>query len=247
MVVKQRLDIVVAERGLAESRSKALAMILAGSIEVNGVVVTKAGTPVADDVVITLKESNPYVSRGGLKLASALRIFPLSPEHKTCMDIGSSTGGFTDYLLQHGAVKVYAVDVGHGQLHWKLRNDTRVVVMEGVNFRYFNPGLLKDPVEFVTIDVSFISLDKILPTLARCLASGGQVLAMVKPQFEMSAVEVKRGVVRDEQLRATAINRIRDVAVDCGFVIAGGVDSEVKGPKGNIEHFLWLRYESPGC
>ncbi len=234
---------LVVERGLAESRSKAQALILAGSISVNGVVAAKAGTPFAADVVITRKESNPYVSRGGLKLASALSIFPLSPAQKICMDIGASTGGFTDYMLQHGALKVYAVDVGHGQLHWKLRNDPRVVVMEGVNFRYFSPSELTDPVSFVTIDVSFISLDKILPVIPRFLEPGGQVLAMVKPQFEMSAAQVKRGVVRDDQLRATAINRIRDVAISCKFVIAGGVDSAVKGPKGNTEHFLWLRYE----
>jgi 23S rRNA (cytidine1920-2'-O)/16S rRNA (cytidine1409-2'-O)-methyltransferase len=244
MVVKQRLDVVVAERNLAESRSKALALIIAGSIELNGVVVTKAGTPVSSDDVITRIELNPYVSRGGLKLASALNLFPVSCEHKICMDIGASTGGFTDYLLQHGAVKVYAIDVGHAQLHWKLRNDPRVVVMEGVNFRYFSPDLLKDSVQFVTIDVSFISLDKILPVLPRCVSAGGDVIAMVKPQFEMSRAEVKHGVVRDDQLRATAINRIRDVAHTYGFTVAGGVDSEVKGPKGNIEHFLWLQYRA---
>lgn len=242
MALKKRLDIVVAERGIAETRSRAQALILAGMIEVNGQVAAKAGDPVDESAVITIKETNPYVSRGGLKLASALIVFPVSPAGKMCMDIGASTGGFTDYMLQHGALKVYAIDVGHGQLHWKLRNDPRVVVMEGVNFRYFTPDSLKDPVEFVTIDVSFISLDKILPALARCLPRGAVVIAMVKPQFEMSSAEVKRGVVRDDHLRAKAVNRIRDVAVASGFTIAGGVDSEVKGPKGNVEHFLWLIY-----
>lgn len=242
MALKKRLDIVVAERGIAESRSRAQALILAGMIEVNGQCAAKAGDLVDESAVITLKETNPYVSRGGLKLASALRAFPVSPEGKICLDIGASTGGFTDYMLQHGALKVYAIDVGHGQLHWKLRNDPRVVVMEGVNFRYVTPDLLKEPVEFVTIDVSFISLDKILPALARCLHRGADVIAMVKPQFEMSAAEVKRGVVRDDHLRAKAVNRIRDVAVASGFAVTGGVDSDVKGPKGNVEHFLWLTY-----
>jgi 23S rRNA (cytidine1920-2'-O)/16S rRNA (cytidine1409-2'-O)-methyltransferase len=238
---KQRLDVLIFERGLAETRSKAQAMIIAGQVMVNGNVITKPGTPVDPSLEISLKDTNPYVSRGGLKLESAMKRFPIiDVTGKTCMDVGASTGGFTDYMLQHGAAKVYAIDVGHGQLHYKLRNDPRVINMEGVNFRYFSNDCLNGKVEFVTIDVSFISLDKILPSVVPCLAPHGEIMAMVKPQFEVAPSETSKGVVRDEGIRQKAIEKIRAVARSMGLNIKGEADSEVKGPQGNIEHFLWL-------
>ncbi len=235
------MDVLVHSRGLAESRARAQAVILAGNILVNGVPLTKPGTPVPETSELSVKDTNPYVSRGGLKLEGALGRFGISPEGKVCLDVGSSTGGFTDCLLQRGAVKVYAVDVGRNQLHHKLRSDPRVAVMEEVNFRYFSPDTLKEPVLLAAIDVSFISLDKILPVVHDCLAPGGQAVAMVKPQFEVSRGETRKGVVRDEGIRQKAIDRIRAVAVDIGFTVEGSADAAIKGPRGNLEHFLLLK------
>jgi 23S rRNA (cytidine1920-2'-O)/16S rRNA (cytidine1409-2'-O)-methyltransferase len=173
-------------------------------------------------------------------LPGALETLGTDVRDKVCMDVGASTGGFTDCLLLHGARKVYAVDVGHGQLHYKLRSDPRVINIEGVNFRYFSCESLKEKVEFVTIDVSFISLEKILPPVVGCLAEMGEILAMVKPQFEASPGETKKGVVRDETVRTRTIKKIKIFASTLGLHLNGELDSPVKGPEGNIEHFLWL-------
>ena len=183
--MKKRLDVLIFEKGLAETRTKAQALIMAGSVLADGEQVTKAGTLVDENIQIEIEKQNPYVSRGGLKLESVLELFKIDFTNKICMDIGASTGGFTDCMLQHGAKKVYAVDVGRGQLHYKLRQDTRVVNIESVNFRYFDKTLLKDKIEIITIDVSFISLDKILPLASEILDINGLIVAMIKPQFEL--------------------------------------------------------------
>jgi 23S rRNA (cytidine1920-2'-O)/16S rRNA (cytidine1409-2'-O)-methyltransferase len=237
---KQRLDLLIVEKGFAESRSKAQAMIMAGQVIVEGKANPKAGDLTPADAVITVKKTNPYVSRGGLKLESALHSLNIPVTGKVCMDIGASTGGFTDCLLQHGAAKVYAVDVGHNQLHPRIKADPRVISLEGVNFRYFPSEILKDPVEFVTIDVSFISLDKILPVAASVSAPGAQFLAMVKPQFEVTPGETKKGVVKDEKIRLKAIDKIKRLSKELNLNINGENDSALKGPEGNLEHFLWL-------
>ena len=213
---------------------------MSGEVLINAEIVYKASALVADGDEVKLKEINPYVSRGGLKLQSALESLNIDVKGLVCLDIGASTGGFTDCLLQRGAMKVYAVDVGYGQLHYKLRQDERVINIERVNFRYFDADLIGDAIDFACIDVSFISLDKILPTVKKLIAGGGKVLAMIKPQFELSPQEVKKGVVRDEKLRMKAIEKIKSFAVELGFEIVGSVDSGVRGVKGNLEHFLFL-------
>jgi 23S rRNA (cytidine1920-2'-O)/16S rRNA (cytidine1409-2'-O)-methyltransferase len=237
---KKRLDILVFEKGFAETRTKAQAFIMGGSVFVNNQVQYKPSVLVADEDIIEIKNINPYVSRGGLKLESALRAFNIDVKGYICLDIGASTGGFTDCMLQKGAVKVYSVDVGSGQLHYKLRNDKRVINIENVNFRYFDDALLKDKVDFTTIDISFISLDKILPTVYKTICENGSVLAMIKPQFELEPSEIKKGVVRDEKLRQKAISKIKNFALNLGFKIISEVDSELKGLKGNLEHFVLL-------
>lgn len=239
--MKIRLDKFMVEKGLAETRTRAQALIEDGKVDVPGVPVVKPGTLVDRGTSVTITEEIPYVSRGGLKLAAALDAFPINLQNKVCMDIGASTGGFTDCMLQRGASRVYALDVGHGQLHYKLRKDPRVINTEGVNFRYFSCENLKEPIEFATIDVSFISLEKILPVASSCLVPGGEMLAMVKPQFEASPKEVKKGVVRDETLRQKTITKIKDFSAGLALELLGELDSPVKGPQGNIEHFLWLK------
>ena len=239
--MKKRLDVLLFEKGLVESRSKAQALVMAGTVLVNGQKVTKAGTQVTDENIIEIEKQNPYVSRGGLKLESVLNLFELDFNDKVCIDIGASTGGFTDCMLQHGAKKVYAVDVGTAQLHYKLRNDSRVVNIENVNFRYFDKSLLKDEIDIITIDVSFISLEKILPLASQIIKNDGFIVAMIKPQFELEPNEIKKGVVRDENLRQKAINKIKECSINLGLEIIKEQDSGVKGPKGNLEHFILLR------
>lgn len=239
--MKKRLDILIFERGLVESRSKAQALVMAGTVLVNDKKITKAGTQISDDDIIEIEKQNPYVSRGGLKLESVLNLFDIDFTGKICMDIGASTGGFTDCMLQHGAKKVYAVDVGNGQLHYKLRKDVRVVNIENVNFRYFDKTLLKDDIDLITIDVSFISLDKILTLAIEILSNSGSIIAMIKPQFELEPSEIKKGVVRDEKLRIKAIDKIKNFAINLGLDIIKEQDSAVKGPKGNLEHFILLK------
>ncbi|MDD5021659.1 MAG: TlyA family RNA methyltransferase [Endomicrobiaceae bacterium] len=242
--MKKRLDILIFEKGLAETRTKAQALLMAGSVLVDGQQITKAGTLVDENSLIEIEKLNPYVSRGGLKLESVLRLFDIDFTDKVCMDIGASTGGFTDCMLQHGAKKVYSVDVGTAQLHYKLRQDTRVINIENVNFRYFDKTLLKDSIEVITIDVSFISLDKILPLATDILNINGFMIAMIKPQFELSPKEVKKGVVKDDNLRFKAINKIKDCAKNLKLKIEKEADSALKGPKGNLEHFVLFSRQS---
>ncbi|MDR2817965.1 MAG: TlyA family RNA methyltransferase [Endomicrobium sp.] len=237
---KKRLDILVFEKGFAETRTKAQAFIMGGSVFVNNQVQHKPSILVGEEDIIEIKNISPYVSRGGLKLESALRGLNIDVKGYICLDIGASTGGFTDCMLQKGAIKVYSVDVGSGQLHYKLRNDKRVINIENVNFRYFDDALLKDRVDFTTIDVSFISLDKILPMVYKTICENSSVLAMIKPQFELEPSEIKKGVVRDEKLRQKAISKIKNFALSLGFKIISDADSELKGPKGNLEHFVLL-------
>ena len=237
---KKRLDVLLLKERFAETRAKAQAFIMSGNIFVNNQVQYKPGTLVGEEDLGEVKNTNPYVSRGGLKLESALKTLAIDVEGYICLDIGASTGGFTDCLLQKGAAKVYAVDVGTGQLHYKLRQDKRVINIENVNFRYFDVFFLKDNIALATIDVSFISLDKILPVAYKSVSKNGFVLAMIKPQFELEPSEVKKGIVRDKKLRQKAINKIKKVASGLGFKIISETDSALKGPKGNLEHFVLL-------
>ncbi|MGA9522640.1 MAG: TlyA family RNA methyltransferase [Myxococcaceae bacterium] len=239
-VKKQRLDVLVFERGLAESRARAQAMILAGQVIVGDQRVDKPGAQVPEDAELRLKgEVLPYVSRGGLKLKGALDHFKIDVRNRVAADIGASTGGFTDCLLQEGAVRVHAIDVGYGQLHEKLRKDPRVISRERVNARYLTDEDLPEPVDMVVIDVSFISLTQVLPSVLPKLKPGGVLVALVKPQFEVGRENVgKGGVVRDPVVRAEAIERIRSFVEDAGLNVIGIVDSQVPGPAGNLEALL---------
>lgn len=241
--MKERLDVLLVSRGLAPSREKAKAIIMSGDVYVNGQKEDKAGStfdPEASDIEVR-GNTLPFVSRGGLKLQKALKVFPIETEGATCMDIGASTGGFTDCMLQNGAARVYSIDVGHGQLDWKLRNDSRVICMEKTNFRYLEPGDIDDEIDFASCDVSFISLDKILPVAYKLLKDDACMVTLIKPQFEAGREQVgKKGVVRDPKIHAEVIERIISVATDCGFNILALDYSPVRGPEGNIEYLLWL-------
>ncbi|MGC9019026.1 MAG: TlyA family RNA methyltransferase [Candidatus Bipolaricaulaceae bacterium] len=238
---KRRLDLVLVERGLAPSRAKAQALILAGQVRVDGVLVDKPGAAVSPAAHIELLSSPRYVSRGGEKLAAALQAFGIDPTGKVCLDIGASTGGFTDCLLQHGARKVYAVDVGRGLLHWKLRNDPRVVVKEGLNARYLRFEDIGEEVDLVTIDVSFISLRLILPRLSGLVRPDGVVLPLVKPQFEAGRAKVKKGVVRESQIHRDVLESLaKFVEEELNWSVADSVPSPLLGPKGNREFFLQI-------
>ncbi|MGH7484360.1 MAG: TlyA family RNA methyltransferase [bacterium] len=236
---KQRLDVALVERGLCETRSKAQSLIMARRILVNGQHVDKAGANVADDDQLSIEElEHPWVGRGGMKLAHALREFGISVEGKICADIGASTGGFTDVMLKNGAKKVYAIDVGYGQLDASLRNDSRVVNREKVNARFLNAADFDDVIEFVSIDVSFIPLKLILPAVATFLH--GKVVALVKPQFEVGKGEVGNGgIVRDEARRATAVEAVVTFAGEQGFAIEGVIESPIKGAEGNVEYLMY--------
>lgn len=240
---KQRLDVLVHERGLAESRAKAQALILAGQVVVADQRVDKPGSLIPDDAEIRLKgEVLPYVSRGGLKLKHALDTFGLDVRGRICADIGASTGGFTDCLLQEGATKVYAIDVGYAQLHDKLRKDPRVISRERVNARYLTDAELPEPLGVVVIDVSFISLKQVLPAVLPKLEPGGWLVALVKPQFEAGREHIgKGGVVRDPTARAAAIEGVRAWVVEQGLEVIGLSDSPVPGPAGNVEALLVAR------
>jgi len=241
---RKRLDVLLVERGLAESREKARAQIMAGQVLVGETPVLKPGTLVDPNAPLRLLSPPRYVSRGGEKLEHALRAFGLEVAGLVCADIGAGTGGFTDCLLQHGAAKVYAIDVGHGQLHHRLRQDPRVVVMEGVNARYLQA--LPEPIDLATVDVSFISLTKVLPAVVRVVRPGAPVVALLKPQFEAQRQEVpKKGVIRDPQLQATIIGRFAAWAVGQGYRVWGPVRSPVPGAEGNVEFFFLLR--GPAC
>lgn len=242
---KRRLDVLLVDRGLVPSRERARALILAGDVLVDGHPVTKAGTGVDDAVEIRLKTpDHPYVSRGGLKLAHALDTFGLNPAGQTALDIGASTGGFTDVLLQRGAARVVALDVGHNQLDWKIRSDPRVVVIEGANARHLTPADLPAATrqfDLITIDVSFISLRHILPVTPALLTPGGSVVALVKPQFEAGREEVgKGGIVRDPAVHTRVIDDIVAAAAQVGLVQRGLTPSPIAGAEGNREFLLWL-------
>lgn len=240
--MKERLDVLLVQRGMAASREKAKAMIMAGEILVDGEREDKAGSMFPDTVTITQKgRPLPYVSRGGLKLEKAMTHFDLDLKGKICMDVGASTGGFTDCMLQNGAVKVYAVDVGHGQLDWKLRNDERVVCMERTNIRYVTPEELDEPVQFVSIDVSFISLTKVLLPVRNLMEDGAQMTALIKPQFEAGREKVgKKGVVRDPKVHLEVIEQVIRYATSISFGVRHLEFSPIKGPEGNIEYLLHL-------
>ncbi len=246
--MKERLDILLVKSGLATSREKAKTMIMEGIVLVNGQREDKPGTTFKDDVKITLKgKPMPYVSRGGLKLEKAVKAFELKLGSRVCMDVGSSTGGFTDCMLQNGAVKVYAVDVGYGQLDWKLRNDPRVVCMEKTNIRYLEAKDIAERPSFVSIDVSFISLTKVLPVVYELLEAAGEVTALIKPQFEAGREKVgKKGVVRDPKVHIDVIKSVVSFARELGFKTSGLDFSPVKGPEGNIEYLLYLQKEENG-
>ena len=240
-----RLDTTLVERGLVASRERARAMILAGQVRVDGQPSVKAGTPVAEDAEIRIDApEHPYVSRGGLKLAHALDAFRIEAERRLALDIGASTGGFTDVLLQRGAAAVVALDVGHGQLDWKLRSNPRVVVFERVNARTLTPDSLPEGTrrfDIVTIDVSFISLRQILPVVPPLLAPGADVVALVKPQFEAGRADVgKGGIVRDPEVQARAVGEVTAAAERLGFVRLGVVESPIRGMEGNREFLLHL-------
>ncbi|MHB1136477.1 MAG: TlyA family RNA methyltransferase [Coriobacteriia bacterium] len=237
----RRLDLELVERGLAPSREQARGLILAGDVRVDGTVVTKAGSSVAGDAVIEVAERQRYVSRGGRKLAGALDAFGIDAAGVAAIDIGASTGGFTDCLLQRGATGVTAVDVGYGQLAWQLRNDPRVRVLERTNIRSADPALLGDGYSLAVIDVSFIGLDKVLPAVRALLAPGAGCLALVKPQFEAGKARIgKKGVVRDPEVHRDVLETVLRVAVGEGWAVRGLTWSPITGPEGNIEFWAWL-------
>lgn len=238
-MAKKRLDTLLHDRGLVESRAWGQRLILAGEVSVGGRVVDKVGTPVDEGALIEIREPPPYVSRGGLKLAKALDRFGIDPGGCVAADVGASTGGFTDCLLQRGAQRVYAIDVGYGQLRWKLRQDPRVVTMERINARHLER--LPEAVGIVTIDVSFISLRLILPRVARWLTPGGQVIALVKPQFEAGPEQVgKGGIVRDVRTHRDVLMGVSAWAETHGWRTHGLIRSPIKGAKGNVEFLIWL-------
>ena len=247
--MKQRLDILLTQKNFFDSRARAQAMIMAGKILVDGRKVDKAGTLVASDVEIrVLGEEMPFVSRGGLKLQKALDSFAIDLRGLIAVDIGASTGGFTDCMLQRGADKVYAIDVGYGQLAWKLRQDSRVVNMERTNIRLVTRENFSDEIDFASIDVAFISLEKVLPVVFDVLKPSGEVVVLIKPQFEAGRENVgKHGVVRDKNVHAQVVERILNFAAEVGFGVEGLTFSPVKGPEGNIEYLAHLQKNSPSA
>jgi 23S rRNA (cytidine1920-2'-O)/16S rRNA (cytidine1409-2'-O)-methyltransferase len=242
--VKVRADQLLVARGLVPTRARAQALVLAGKVYVGEQRVDKAGALLADDAAIMLRaEDHPYVSRGGVKLAGALDTFGVDASGKRCIDLGASTGGFTDCLLQRGAVSVAAVDVGYGQLAHKLRTDPRVLVLERTNAKTLEPSQVGGLADLVVVDASFIGLGKLLPAVARCLAAGGELVALVKPQFEVGREEAARskGVVRDPEVRARAIAGAEDDVKAAGLALIATCDSTLEGPKGNLEAFVHAR------
>lgn len=246
--LKKRLDILVVEQGLAESREKAKAVIMSGLIYADHQKADKPGDLFSEEVSLELRGTGlKYVSRGGLKLEKAISEFSLELSSFVCMDIGASTGGFTDCMLQNGAVKVYAVDVGYGQLAWRLRTDSRVVNLERTNARYLTENEIPEKIDFCSVDVSFISLTLILPALRPLLSETGRAVCLIKPQFEAGREKVgKKGVVRDREVHREVIEKVRDFALENGFSVRGLTFSPVKGPEGNIEYLIYLqRAEAP--
>ncbi len=241
--MKERLDVLLVKRRLAGSREKAKAVIMSGNVLVDGQREDKAGSVFDENAEITVKGGElRYVSRGGLKLEKAMKCFDVTPRGRICMDVGASTGGFTDCMLQNGAVKVYAIDVGYGQLDWKLRTDERVVCMEKTNIRYVTPDDIGEPPSFASIDVSFISLTKVLPPVRELLTSDGELVCLIKPQFEAGREKVgKKGVVRDPAVHREVIEKVAGCAGDLGFSVLALEFSPIKGPEGNIEYLMHLK------
>jgi len=237
---KLRLDRLLCERGLVESRERGQALIIAGQVLVNGQKQVKAGALVPDDADIRmLGEQSRYVSRGGLKLEAALREFNVSVEGRTALDVGASTGGFTDCLLQQGCKTVYAVDVGYGQMAWKLRQDPRVVVIERTNIRTMDRSLIPVPVDIVVIDASFISLEKVIPSIMHFLKPGSELIALIKPQFEVGKGHVgKGGIVRDEELRTAVVEKVKTFIQQAGLHVVGLIQSPITGQDGNVEYLI---------
>ena len=240
---KKRLDVLVYENGYAQSREKAKAIIMAGLVYVDNQKADKAGVSYPEDVKLEVRGSTPkYVSRGGLKLEKAMNTFPITLAGKITMDIGASTGGFTDCMLQNGAVKVYAVDVGYGQLDWKLRNDDRVVNLERTNIRYVTEEQISDKIDFFSVDVSFISLRLVLPVAGNFLKEQGSAVCLIKPQFEAGRENVgKKGVVRDPKVHCEVVQNMVDFCINNGFSVLGLDYSPIKGPEGNIEYLLYIQ------
>ncbi|PKL51475.1 MAG: TlyA family rRNA (cytidine-2'-O)-methyltransferase [Nitrospira bacterium HGW-Nitrospira-1] len=245
---KERLDIILVDSGLVKSRERARALIMEGKVVVNGLTVIKAGALVNRDSGIVLKKGdNPYVGRGGLKLKPALDFFHINPKDKVVMDIGCSTGGFTDCVLKENARKVYAVDVGYGQIDWSLRQNPKVILLEKTNIRYLEKENIPDSVDLILIDVSFISLTKVLPKCLEFLDEKGEILALIKPQFEVGRELVEKGgVIKDESKRMQAVENIRIFAEAAGFETLGIFASPVRGQKGNMEYFIYLRRKING-
>lgn len=241
--MKERLDKIIVDRGIVSSRERARALIMEGKVLVKGAPVTKAGSLVAPDEPVEVKGGEiPYVSRGGLKLEAVLRQFDISAGGKIAMDVGASTGGFTDCLLQYGAAKVYCIDVGYGQLAWKLRQDPRIVLIERTNVRYLEREKIPDPIDLVTIDVSFISLVKVVPRVLEFLKCGGEMIALIKPQFEVGKGEVdKGGVIRDAAKRQRAVAQVKEALEAMELKTVGMMESPVPGQKGNIEYLIYMR------
>ncbi len=239
---KNRLDAELFARGLVPSRERGRALIMAGAVYVGGQKALKAGQTVKSGDTIEVRENdNPFVSRGGLKLRKAMQTFPITLEGKVCMDVGASTGGFTDCMLQNGARKVYAIDVGYGQLAWKLRTDERVVNLERTNFRYCTREQVPDEADFASVDVSFISLRIILPVLSDLLRDGGEAVCLIKPQFEAGRENVgKKGVVRDPDVHRDVVRTVTRFAAETGFSVRGLTFSPIRGPEGNIEYLMYL-------
>jgi 23S rRNA (cytidine1920-2'-O)/16S rRNA (cytidine1409-2'-O)-methyltransferase len=238
-VSKKRLDVLLVERQLAETRQRSQALIMAGDVQVNGAVMTKAGVLVAEDAEIVVRQPLKYVGRGGYKLEGALEAFNVNPREKICADVGASTGGFTDCLLQRGAAKVYAIDVGYGQLAWKIRNDPRVVVMDRVNVRFLDS--LPELIDLSVIDVSFISLTLVLASVAKFLQPQGEIIALVKPQFEAGRDQVgKGGIVRDERVHRAVIEKISQFANENAWRVLGVIRSPIEGADGNVEFLMHL-------
>jgi len=240
-----RLDLALVERGIVDSRTKAQSLIMARRVKVNGQFADKAGAQVLTEDLVEITElEHPFVGRGGMKLAHALKHFSISVQGKVCLDIGASTGGFTDVMLKQGARKVFAVDVGYGQLDQSLRVDPRVVVREKTNARYLELDNFNEPVDFISIDVSFISLELILPPARKILRPGGELVALIKPQFEVGKKDVgKGGIIRDTKKRDQVVDRTRSFATSLGFTVAGVTESPIKGMEGNVEFLMWCRLE----
>ncbi|GAB1721218.1 MAG: 16S/23S rRNA (cytidine-2'-O)-methyltransferase TlyA [Nitrospira sp.] len=240
---RERLDRALVSRGLAASREDAARLILAGLVRVDGIVIDKAAKPTLPDALVEVTGSgSPYVGRGGEKLAGALNQFHIDPSGMVCFDVGCSTGGFTDCLLQRGATRVYAVDVGYGQFEWRLRQDPRVVLMERTNVRYLEPGAIAEPIDLIVIDVSFISLTLVLPAVISHLTPAGSIITLIKPQFEVGKGLVGRGgIVRDDGLREATVEKVVACAMRLGLELAGRMESPIEGRKGNREFLAWFR------